>query len=140
MENEFCYQKLINEYILDKLAEGKVSEEVIAGLLRIIYAICSNMSIEFKKMKLKKDYNESGIVIRIEESEEEEEKKENENKDINQEFVREEEKKKEDEVKIEAPRRYLPVRCSDCAYKIFIDEQVKLGNIKKEENETVKEQ
>ena len=100
MENEFCYQKLINEYILDKLAEGKVSEEVIAGLLRIIYAICSNMSIEFKKMKLKKDYNESGIVIRIEESEEEEEKKENENKDINQEFVREEEKKKEDEVKI----------------------------------------
>lgn len=47
---------------------------------------------------------------------------------------------KEDEVKIEAPRRYLPVRCSDCAYKIFIDEQVRLGNIKKEENETVKEQ
>ena len=46
---------------------------------------------------------------------------------------------KEDEIKIEAPRRYLPVRCSECAYKIFIDEQVKLGNIKKDD-ETVKEQ
>lgn len=29
----------------------------------------------------------------------------------------------------EAPRRYLPMRCSQCPMKKFIDEQVELGNI-----------
>lgn len=38
---------------------------------------------------------------------------------------------KEDEIKVEAPRRYLPVRCSECAYKKFIDENVKKRNITK---------
>lgn len=30
---------------------------------------------------------------------------------------------------VEPPKRYLPVRCNECSYKQFIDEQVKLGNI-----------
>lgn len=36
---------------------------------------------------------------------------------------------KEDVEVQEAPRRYLPERCSSCRYKQFIDEQVRLGNI-----------
>lgn len=39
---------------------------------------------------------------------------------------------KGEEERVEAPRRYLPERCSSCAYKQFIDEQVKLGNIAEE--------
>ena len=107
MENEFCYQKLINNYILDKLGEGKISEEITGGFLKLIYAVCINMKIEFKKMILKKDYNESGIVCRIEQKEENEienEKKEdikiNEEKkeDVKEEVKKEEkeEEKKED--------------------------------------------
>ena len=34
----------------------------------------------------------------------------------------------------EAPRRYLPERCSSCKYKQFIDEQVRLGNIEETED------
>lgn len=36
---------------------------------------------------------------------------------------------KEEQEQIEAPRRYLPERCSTCKYKQFIDENVRLGNI-----------
>lgn len=40
-----------------------------------------------------------------------------------------------DEVEVqEAPRRYLPERCSSCRYKQFIDEQVRLGNIEETED------
>ena len=38
---------------------------------------------------------------------------------------------KDDEKKEEEPRIYLPARCSQCGYKIFIDEQVKAGRIKR---------
>lgn len=36
---------------------------------------------------------------------------------------------KDEEQQVEAPRRYLPERCSTCKYKQFIDENVRLGNI-----------
>lgn len=39
---------------------------------------------------------------------------------------------KEEVEEQEKPRRYLPERCGDCEYKKFIDEQVRLGNIKEE--------
>ena len=41
---------------------------------------------------------------------------------------------KEEEEKQTAPQRYLPERCNSCAYKQFIDEQVKEGNIIMEED------
>lgn len=36
---------------------------------------------------------------------------------------------KEEEMTQAPPQRYLPERCVSCKYKIFIDEQVELGNI-----------
>lgn len=36
---------------------------------------------------------------------------------------------KDEVVAEELPRRYLPEKCSTCAYKQFIDQQVELGNI-----------
>lgn len=36
---------------------------------------------------------------------------------------------KDDEVQIEAPRRYLPVRCKECAYRIFVEGCVKNGEV-----------
>lgn len=35
----------------------------------------------------------------------------------------------EKEESVEQPRRYLPERCSECRYKVFVEENVKLGNI-----------
>lgn len=37
---------------------------------------------------------------------------------------------KEEEDAQEAPRRYCPVTCKQCDYKIFVEEQMELGNIK----------
>ena len=104
MENEFCYQKLINNYLLDKLGEGRISEEITAGFLKIIYAVCINMKIEFKKMILKKDYNESDIVVRIDEKEEHEieiEKKEDKTNEEKKEDIKEEEKKEDSKPNLE---------------------------------------
>lgn len=39
---------------------------------------------------------------------------------------------KEEEILEAPPVRYLPERCSSCAYKLFIDENVANGNIKQE--------
>lgn len=36
---------------------------------------------------------------------------------------------KEEEEKVLPPQRYLPVRCFECEYKKFVDEQIKAGNI-----------
>lgn len=36
---------------------------------------------------------------------------------------------KEEEITQKPPIRVLPTRCAECRYKIFIDEQVELGNI-----------
>lgn len=36
--------------------------------------------------------------------------------------------------KQEAPRRYLPERCSACRYKIFVEEQIELGNVEERED------
>lgn len=41
--------------------------------------------------------------------------------------------KEEEEVQV-APVRYLPVSCSTCRYKQFIDEQIKEGNIVEDNN------
>lgn len=40
---------------------------------------------------------------------------------------------KEEEEQVVGPQRYLPERCNSCAYKQFIDEQVKAGNIIEED-------
>lgn len=37
---------------------------------------------------------------------------------------------KDDEETQEAPRRYCPVTCKLCDYKLFVEEQMRLGNIK----------
>lgn len=44
---------------------------------------------------------------------------------------------REEEEKVELPRRYLPETCNECAFKKFIEENIKSGNIKeiKDENE-----
>jgi DNA-directed RNA polymerase subunit N (RpoN/RPB10) len=36
---------------------------------------------------------------------------------------------KEEEEKVLPPQRYLPIRCFECEYKKFVDEQIKAGNI-----------
>lgn len=36
---------------------------------------------------------------------------------------------KDEEVQIEAPRRYLPVRCAECAYRSFVESCVKNGEV-----------
>lgn len=36
---------------------------------------------------------------------------------------------KEEEEKVLPPQRYLPMRCFECEYKKFVDEQIKAGNI-----------
>lgn len=41
---------------------------------------------------------------------------------------------KEEEITQAPPQRYLPTRCAECRYKLFIDEQVALGNIIEEED------
>lgn len=38
---------------------------------------------------------------------------------------------KEEEDKVLPPQRYLPLRCFECDYKKFVDEQIKSGNIVK---------
>lgn len=43
---------------------------------------------------------------------------------------------KEEEMTQAPPIRYLPARCAECAYKQFIDEQVKLGNIIENEEDS----
>lgn len=42
--------------------------------------------------------------------------------------------KDENGEQMEAPRRYLPERCSACRYKIFVEEQIELGNIEESED------
>lgn len=37
--------------------------------------------------------------------------------------------RKDEEEKVESPRRYLPERCSECKYKVFVEENIKKGNI-----------
>lgn len=43
--------------------------------------------------------------------------------------------KDENGERIEAPRRYLPERCSECRYKIFVEENIELGNIEETRDE-----
>lgn len=40
---------------------------------------------------------------------------------------------KEEEEKVLPPQRYLPIRCFECEYKKFVDEQIKAGNITRTE-------
>lgn len=40
---------------------------------------------------------------------------------------------KEEEEKVLPPQRYLPIRCFECEYKRFVDEQIKAGNITRTE-------
>lgn len=40
----------------------------------------------------------------------------------------------EKDERVEQPRRYLPERCSECKYKVFVEENIKKGNIVDDEN------
>lgn len=42
---------------------------------------------------------------------------------------------REEEEKVELPRRYLPETCNECAFKKFVEENIKLGNIKEVKDE-----